>query len=337
MSAGSRFIRTAGNLGLYEVARLLTSGHPKILMYHRFSEHGGHEATGRESFRQQMEYVSRHYNPMTLEALCGYLESGKKPPRNTIVVTVDDGYRDFYDIAWPVLQEYSVPATLFATTGFISGDLWLWPDKISWLLDNAPHATPAFQWKSLTIEENELCSDAQKIWKRLIDFLLTVPDPEKHEIIASLAASWHLEFPEAAPNGYEACSWDELREMQQAGIEIGGHTVTHPTLGQVDPRQAEREIKDCRRHIEFELGRPPCSFCYPNGMPDDFSSHLMKQVEEGGFRCAVAAFSDSEGMKHRFALRRHSSGNNWFQFRKSVSGVELIGHRLRGSAREHRL
>lgn len=335
MSAGSRVVRTAGKYGLYQVARMLTSGQPRILMYHRFTEEsGGGEAT-RDNFRKQVAYIKRYYRPMTLEALCGYLESGERLPRNAIAITVDDGYRDFYDIAWPVLREYSVPATLFVTTGFVNGDLWLWPDKISWILDNVSENNSAFQWQTLRIEESELKTDSPKVWKRLVDFLLSVPDAEKHTVIANMAGAWGLQLPVKAPDRFAACTWEQLRELKAAGIEIGGHTVTHPTLGKVSHEQAQREITECRTRLELELGQPPASFCYPNGMPSDFSTGLMKQVEEGGFRCAVAAFADTAGMKNRFALRRHSSGDNWFQFCKAVSGVELIGHVLRGKTEVH--
>jgi len=331
MSVGSRIVKAAGKCGLYQLARVLTSGQPRILMYHRFAEQSVNGKASKESFRKQVAHIARNYHPMTLENLCNLFESGKEPPRNTIVISVDDGYRDFYDIAWPVLQEYSVPATLFATTGFISGDLWLWPDKISWLLERAKRNNSAFSWGSFRIEKNALLEDSGEIWKRLIEFLLSLPDGEKHQVIASLAATWDLEIPTDAPDEYQACTWDQLREMQKSGIEVGGHTVTHPTLGQVSYGQAGREIRECYIQLEEGLGQAPCSFCYPNGMPEDFSSSLMRQVEEGGFRCAVAAFSDTAGMRYRFALRRHSSGNNWFQFCKAVSGVELIGHHLRGT------
>ncbi|PXX90720.1 polysaccharide deacetylase [Marinobacter vulgaris] len=335
MSTASKVVRAAGKYGLYSAARLLTARQPRILMYHRFTEAPAGGEASRENFRKQVAHIRRYYQPMTLETLCGYLESEQRVPRNAIVITVDDGYRDFYDIAWPVLREHSVPATLFVTTGFVSGDLWLWPDKISWILEHAGENNSVFQWQGLRIEENELKTNSPKIWKRLISFLLAVPDAEKHEVIAALADAWGLELPENAPERFAACTWEQLRELQAAGIEIGGHTVTHPTLGQVNSSHAELEIRDCRARLAEELGREPFSFCYPNGMPDDFSADLMKQVEKNGFRCAVAAFSDAAGMKHRFALRRHSSGNNWFQFCKAVSGVELIGHYLRGQARVH--
>lgn len=335
MSTGSTAIRAAGKYGLYQFARMLMSGQPRILMYHRFAEEAGGGETTRENFSKQVAYIRRYYRPMTLETLCGYLESGARIPRNAIVLTVDDGYRDFYDIAWPVLQEYSVPATLFVTTGFVSGDMWLWPDKISWILESAGANNAGFQWHSFCIGENELEMDSPKVWKRIIDFLLSMPDSEKHDVIEALTLAWRLETPDKAPERYAACTWDQLRELRAAGIEIGGHTVTHPTLGQVSEEQAQREINECRLKLELELGQAPVSFCYPNGMPSDFSANLMKQVEEGGFRCAVAAFADTAGVKHRFALRRHSGGNNWFQFCKAVSGVELIGYYLRGTLEVH--
>ncbi len=335
MNLSSKAIKLAGDLGLYQLARVITAHQPRILMYHRFASTPTEGFVSRDRFREQIAYIRRFYNPMTLGDLSDHLVNGRAVPRNTIVITVDDGYRDFHDVAWPILKEQGVPATLFVTTGFVNGDLWLWPDKVTWLLDNVSPENRPFATQCLTIEEGDVGRNRKRCWKQLIDFLLAVPDEDKHRTIDALARAWALQIPGQAPDQYGPCSWEQLEAMHQQGIEIGGHTITHPTLGQVDDRQASEEIRGCRAALEDRLGIQPRSFCYPNGKPSDFSAKLMSLVEQAGFSCAVAAFSDRVGMKHQYALRRHTGSEGWFQFYKSVSGVELLGHRLRGTEVVH--
>lgn len=331
----SDLVALAGRLGGYQLARLLTRRQPRILMYHRFSVHPKHGHVSQSRFRAQLAYIRRFYHPITLNQLAAGVFEGAPLPTNALVITVDDGYRDFYEVAFPLLREAGIPATLFATTGFINGDLWLWPDQVTWLLKAAPDQPMICDLGALQVASIDARDDFGRQWGLLIRYLLSIPDTDKHQAIAQLAADWSLALPAQAPDAYAACSWVQLAEMQAAGMEIGGHTVTHPSLGQVGEAQAVAEITDCLNALNDALGTRPRPFCYPNGEPGDFSPALEGLVAQAGFTCAVAAFADAAGMRHRFALRRHSGSEDWFQFYKSVSGVECLGHRLRKSIRGH--
>lgn len=329
MSLVSRCVKLAGSLGGYQCARLLTANQPRILMYHRFSAQSCDGRLSRDRFREQVAYIHRFYQPMTLLQLVECVFETGDVPRNAIVITVDDGYQDFCDVAWPVLQEFKVPATLFVTTGFVNGDLWLWPDQVTWLFARAPDVGKAFTVGDFTLNTGAVHTRRRQTWQSLVDYLLTIPDEDKHRAIQQLADAWSLILPKQAPDDYAACSWDQLRQMEAAGIEIGGHTVTHPSLGRVDPIQARQEIQGCLDMLNTQLGARDRTFCYPNGEPSDFSVELKGVVQSVGFTAAVAAFADSLGLTHRYSLRRHSSSEDRFQFYKSVSGLELLGHRLR--------
>jgi peptidoglycan/xylan/chitin deacetylase (PgdA/CDA1 family) len=329
MSFFSKVVRSVGPFGAYALARHLCRNQPRILMYHRFQPGDGIDGF----FERQIRHIKQRYQPFSLVGLLDYMDKHGTVPKHAIVVTVDDGYQDFYRLAFPVLKKHGVPATLFATTGFIDGRLWLWPDKVTWILKHA-EKIPA-NTKVGPVVMNAGLSGQDIIghyWQPLIDHALSVPDQEKHELIRSLAASLEVNLPDQAPDKYAPCSWSELSEMQSVGIEIGGHTVTHPTLGQVTSEQAQAEIFGCRDDLNEHLGEKVRTFCYPNGQPSDFQDFLLPMVQESGFSGAVTAFPDSKGIKERFAMRRHACGDDDFQFRKAVSGVEYLGQRVRGNA-----
>jgi len=78
-------------------------------------------------FKNQMQYLSKVYSPISLERMAQHIQNGTSLPSKAIAVTFDDGYRDNYENAYPILKEYNIPATFFLTTGFIgTGEIPAW-------------------------------------------------------------------------------------------------------------------------------------------------------------------------------------------------------------------
>lgn len=78
-------------------------------------------------FKNQMQYLSSAYNPISLQEMAQHIQDGTSLPSKAVTVTFDDGYRDNYENAYPILKEYNIPATVFLTTGFIgTGEIPVW-------------------------------------------------------------------------------------------------------------------------------------------------------------------------------------------------------------------
>jgi peptidoglycan/xylan/chitin deacetylase (PgdA/CDA1 family) len=192
------------------------------------------------------------------------LADGIEPPPNTVVVTVDDGYRDFYRVAWPLLRKHGIPATFFVVTGFIDRKCWLWVDRVAYCLGDTPAA--------------------RSVKEKLKQLDLAARDAR----LAELEDGTGVRRPEQIPERYEPCTWDELREMARGGVEIGAHTVTHPILSSVaDPTY---EIVEAKRRIEQELQQPVLHFAYPNGFWQDFGADAVRVVR-GHFATGVSGVS----------------------------------------------
>ncbi|SFR40276.1 Polysaccharide deacetylase [Marinobacter gudaonensis] len=325
----SPFVRLAGQFGGYRLAQFLTASQPRILMYHRFSKFPAKGHVSSEVFENQVAFIAKHYNPMTVSELVAALYEGEGTPKHAVAITVDDGYRDFYEVAWPILKRHGVPATFYVTTGFVDQRLWLWPDQLRWLLEKSAPNGGYIKFNGRNVLTSGDSGELEKLFGELVQHLLTLPDAKKHEFIENLSASWDVDLPEQSPEAFQAATWKQLEEMQDGGIEIGGHTVTHPSLGRVDSEQAEMEISGCYQEINDHLGWAPRSFCYPNGTPSDFVGAHVPIIKRVGFSGAVVAYADAQGQAQRYALRRHSGSDDMFQFNKAISGLELLGKRLR--------
>ena len=318
-------VEFAGPLGLYALGRQLTRRHPRILMYHRFSEQPTPRSVSAAVFERQVEHLARKYHPMTLGELAGRLRNGHAVPPHAIVVTVDDGHHDFHDVAWPILERHGVPATLFVTTGFIDGEAWLWPDQVRWLLNRTVSRPKTLDVAGTTVTD----TSTDTLWHRLIDLMLTLTEAGKQAAIRDLAHQLGASIPAVPPREFSSVSWAQLRQMQTEGLEVGGHTHTHPSLTRVPREQLSVELDHCLRRLTDELGERPRPFCYPNGQPADVDPEIRDAVEAAGFTCSVVAYADGGPHDDPFQLRRHSGADDYAHFRKVVSGVEWFGAYLR--------
>src|SRR5690242_2534713 len=103
--------------GALPAARWLKRGRLRILMYHRFGE--------RRDLERQCRHIRAHYTPVALTQAADWLAAGGGWPDNALAVTVDDGYRDFYQVAYPVFCEFGIPATVYLVSDFVDGREWL--------------------------------------------------------------------------------------------------------------------------------------------------------------------------------------------------------------------
>ena len=91
-----------------------------ILCYHRFGDHGDRLEVSAKQFREQMNYLKRHgYRVIPLADLPPFLRGESALPKRSVVLTIDDGHRSVYQVAYPILQEFGYPATLFVYSDYI--------------------------------------------------------------------------------------------------------------------------------------------------------------------------------------------------------------------------
>ena len=142
-------------------------------------------------------------------------------------------------------------------------------------------------------------------------------------------------LPQSPPRDYSASTWDELREMQQNGIEIGAHTINHPILSKIALPSLESEIAGSKIVIEERLGTKIHSFCYPNGMLDDINSSVVSEVKKAGFTCSVIA--SSAPSYDSYYLPRMNISNNRNDFLWKIYGGELINIVLKNDVSDRKV
>jgi peptidoglycan/xylan/chitin deacetylase (PgdA/CDA1 family) len=252
-------------------------------MYHRFSS----ETCGLE---RQCEHICRNYQPISLDTFVDCLQSDRSVPSNALVVTVDDGYRDFLLHAHPVFHRFGIPATVYLVTKFVSGDLWLWWNQLEYAFQQTKSKTISINLGGQGAQEFSLASDSERrlAYRSVAQALTRVEDSERLRWLTTIPQLLGVEIPSVAPKNWAPLNWDEVRELSNKGVVFGAHTQTHPILSRLASREQQREeIEGSKLRLEKELGRPVRHFCYPNGSRTDFNEHTVDLVRDLGFQSAA--------------------------------------------------
>lgn len=258
-----------------------------ILMLHRFSESGDNGRTSPHSLAHALEAVRREgLEPLTLGDLAVAIHEGRVPPRS-ICFTVDDGYRDFKEIAHPVFARFDVPVTLFATAGFVDGTLWNWWDRVQYCAET----TDFERIETVDALGRPILFGASVDWQsavaHFVESCKVVDDADRLHAVAKLERELGVSVPERPVERYAAMDWDDVRNLAGNGVEFGAHTVSHPILSRVDPEVLRHELESSISMLKRATGREVRTFAYPNGREQDFSPAAVDHLKRMGIRAAA--------------------------------------------------
>ena len=316
--------------GAFTPFRLANRNKALILMYHRFSHFDGPEATSARAFRSHLEYLTKHYHLVPLSRLAELLADDSGVPSGLAAITIDDGYRDTCEVALPLLRRYQAPATIFVVTDFIDRKKWLWTDKLRFMMART-------EARSLDLSLGDFSARAefpearsrQQAAASINARLKTLPEARKEAALLDLSRALGVALPDEPPDDFAPLSWDEVRELDAAGVEVGSHTVTHPILTRVDSPQLRHELTASKARLEVMLDRPVPLFCYPNG---NYNEQVVREVERAGYRVAASSDYGMNGTASPpLLLRRISAENDLSRFVQSTSGFEGARIKLRSA------
>jgi peptidoglycan/xylan/chitin deacetylase (PgdA/CDA1 family) len=325
-------LRSMQATGAFAPFRFANRGKALIVMYHRFSHEEGTPMVSARAFAEQIDYLASHYQIVPLSYVAARLVEGRRLPPRIAVLTIDDAYSDVYEVAFPILRERGVPATVFVVTDFAERKTWLWTDKLRFLTARVEgeQLEIALNGRALRCKINGPTSRLEAA-AMINARLKTLEDRAKEEMIFGIADSLSLQLPAAPPPEFASITWDEAREMDSNGVEIGSHSVTHPILTNISLRRLRHELNKSRERLESKLARKVDLFCYPNG---NFNGDVRREVERAGYSCAVTSiygFADSNS--DPLTLRRISTEFDLPHFIQSTSGFERMKARLLGRSK----
>jgi peptidoglycan/xylan/chitin deacetylase (PgdA/CDA1 family) len=288
---GTVAVALAGSSSLAWLHRLPLWRGTLVLAYHRvLPDHSdtpldqGVVSATRSSFVEQLRVLARHFDVVGTEAL----DAPDGRPSRRVVLTFDDGYRDNYDIAFPLLQEHGLPATFFLTTGFLDRPAVPWWDELAWMVRASPRAAlEADEWLPAPVP---LVADRRAAVTALTSLYKSLPTARTEAFLEHCA---QVTAAGRCPDSLAQdlwMTWDMAAEMRDAGMGIGGHTVTHEVLARASEERQRAEIEGCQERLRDRLGVSMSSFAYPVGLRDAFDDRTRELLRRADVRHAFSLY-----------------------------------------------
>ena len=331
--------------GVAGVARKRNVHQARILAFHGFSDgQEDDEVLDAELhlpvnlFRSVCEFLASNYQVIPLRKLVDCLKVREKPPPNAVVLTFDDGYESNFRLAYPILKEFGLPGTIFATTGFLDGAEKLWFQRVDLALGHTKkqHVDWKFEHGKdrLPLVTRE---QRQAALARLLPEFKRLPDEDSLGEVDRLERSLGVQEPKAGdmPKPMRPMTWDQARKMSASSlIEFGGHTHTHPILARCNVAAMRGEIFTCRDRLNQELGKVPRSFCHTNGSRDDYTDETLNLLRDAGFDAAVTMeHGHVRANTPLMELPRYGSPESVWEAEATVSGAYETVKQWRETAR----
>ena len=307
----------SGFLTLYlHLVRRLSSGSDfTILMYHQVLDvechRGNHLPSGmvmlENTFDRQMKYLKEHFNVITLDELISCLKDKKSPPSGSVVISFDDGWRDNYIFAFPILKKYDLPATIFLSTDYISTSKVFWFHLVSLILQARALTSQKMigilnRVEQVSQQEKRLLTQYYSSGDVFIEKLKTIKPDIQEKIIREMIKESDIRTKEIGKRRW-MLNWEEIKEMGENKISFGSHARSHRILTHLNLDEIKKELTESKRAIEEKTKGPVDFFAYPNG---DHAPRIKELVKETGYLCActVEGTGKKQNETDLFALPR---------------------------------
>jgi len=238
-----------------------------------------------DRFRAQVRYLKANYDVVAISDGLESLTSdgaGARRRRPMAAITVDDGYADNFQHIFPIAREEGVPVTIFLATDYLDSGRLPWPTRISALLHFAtalhcPMPGGVSGRTSLPIGTRAEKSAAAGALRQVLSQL---DQADREEAIDAISRALVPRDMQTLP----PLTWDQVREMQAAGVVFGSHTRFHAWLDRVSDAELYHELSAAKARIEAETARACHALAYPNGNHD---ARVRAAAARAGYRHAL--------------------------------------------------
>ena len=239
-----------------------------------------------------LNYQDRGYRFASLDELQWQLEKRKRNRRKFVCFTLDDGFADNYDQAYPVFKKHNCPFAIYITTDFPDKKALYWWYLLEELL-----------LKKDNISMNGIEYDCSNMEKKNKAFLKIRDHIFSSTADMTMTALKQLFKDNNCHTKVRALSWEQIVEMSNDPLcTIGAHSVTHASLPLLSDEKIRSELLEGKQKIEEKINKPVNHFAYPYG---NYDEKVMRLVMEQ-FNTAVTTNAGSiiKG-DHAYQLNRN--------------------------------
>ncbi len=265
----------------------------RILVYHNVTDDP--DALGSlplHVFARHMELLAEQYRVVSLDALVDMIEGQSAWIKRAVAITFDDGYEDNYACAFPILNRYGFPATIYLPTDYIDTGQPIWINALirafhDTAMEHLGLPGPLGEHGTLTLLSAE---DRIRAASKAVGLLYQLPPHTRSPLVSQMIEESGVDLGrgQARPSDVRFLDWGQVREMSSSGlISFGSHGQSHSRFSLLPDDVLRRELSASREIIEEKTGGPVRHAAYPNGHPGDYDERAVRLLDQLNFRSCV--------------------------------------------------
>jgi peptidoglycan/xylan/chitin deacetylase (PgdA/CDA1 family) len=266
-----------------------------FLMYHKTGE--ASDPIGLnvrpDILEQQIASLVRYTRFISLDQAVDRIKS-KQIDRHYTVVTFDDGYHSNYRHAFPVLQKFCVPCTVFMSVGAVESGQLYWDVVNAAIMDerNPRLVLGASSNGERVFDLSDTAGRIRAIYK-VHSILKGWRKDQIQRLVSELKQDYSMD-----PRHFDSViTWEDAASVDTDLVSLGSHGLSHVILTRLNPDEWATEIEESKRIIEERTGRSVSAFAYPNGEAADFNDLIIRRLDQAGYSSAATAIPGAVSAK----------------------------------------
>lgn len=250
-------------------------------------------------FERQIAWLARRFRFLSLDDLVDHIRRHEPVPRNSVVLTFDDGFVDNYSVALPILERYDVRPTLYLVTDSIESGELPWPQRLAWVISRTSLRTLTLTDAAQLDLPLRSVHDRQEALKTLKEVRKTLCLRDQLGMFGEVVDRCGVETPKN-----RMLSWDQVRDMHKRGVTVGSHTVYHSFMKRLPLDDARVELQGSKSTIEGRLGARVRHFCFPHGSYGGAVGRIAEEVGYESYFVPKGSGRTNDHHRSPFRLRR---------------------------------
>jgi len=268
-------------------------------------------------FDKQMSFMKKYYQPQSLTRFLAKHKDNLKNNKCMFVVSFDDGYRDNYIYALPILKKHSIPAIFYLTVDCIDRRP-PWPSELRFFIFKTKKTLLNLSSVSVSFLVDDIVNK-NATYNSLKKMMVRMNRSDRESVLSEISRKTALSVSEMKELDSLMLTWKDIWEMRAAGMEFGSHTLSHPSLPFISLEEADREVRSSKHMLERALDTPIDHFSYPNpGDYPNFNKTLKELLQEAGYLSAATSLpghirtgDDPWSLKRKGIYRTYSNLANF--------------------------
>ena len=276
-------------------------------------------------FEYQIQKISKVCNIVSMDNLVENWIENREFKGPTALVTFDDGFKNNFNVAIPILEKYNIPSIFYISTGNINKNKLFWVDQLELLFDNTKinqinlENTPTlFKLSSFKGDNLVIHNRNEKIYLlNVVKKCLKLYSPrQRNEIIKTLFLELEISDcfkAEDCHHDYSLLTWKEIAKMDlNPLVTIGGHSRWHNILSKLTGKELKNEISGSIQDLNNNLDSFSGHYAYPEGQPEHFNLETQNVLRDNGVKACPSAI---QGFTY---MNKHSL----FDFPRIMVGID---------------